>query len=159
MAEKVNSGDRVVGVGTLSNFISPPPVSKGFCPFFSSSFFHSRVFLFVSHSVWCVLPFFRFTICFCFFCFFLLLFIFFFRFLSVINSILFASLVSGVVKSVRLFFCFCLFYYRGVSSTPELLEPALRPRTALHCVLMCEQQQQQNTITTPGATQFCRVKV
>ena len=28
-----------------------------------------------------------------------------------------------------------LFYYRGISSTPELLEPVLRPRTALYCEL------------------------
>ena len=26
-----------------------------------------------------------------------------------------------------------LFFHRGISSTPELLEPVLRPRTALHC--------------------------
>ena len=43
------------------------------------------------------------------------------------------------------FLCLPLFYYRGISSTPELLEPVLRPRTALYCgdELMGEQQQQQ----------------
>ena len=40
----------------------------------------------------------------------------------------------------------CLFYfYRGISSTPKLLEPVLQPRTALYCgdELMWEQQQVQ----------------
>ena len=38
-----------------------------------------------------------------------------------------------------------LFFYRDISSTPELFEPALRPWTALYCgdELMWEQQQQQ----------------
>ena len=37
-----------------------------------------------------------------------------------------------------------LFYHRGISSAPELLETFLRPRTALYCgdELMLEQHQQ-----------------
>ena len=31
------------------------------------------------------------------------------------------------------YFWLVLFFYRGISSTPELLEPVLRPRTALYC--------------------------
>ena len=42
------------------------PVIIAFCPFFFSSFFHSRLYLFVSLLVWSVLPFLRFAICFCF---------------------------------------------------------------------------------------------
>ena len=41
-----------------------------------------------------------------------------------------------------------LCFYRGISSTPELLESVLRPRTALYCgdELMREQQQQTTTM-------------
>ena len=66
------------------------------------------------------------------FCFCLLRFIFFFRFLSAINSIPFASLVSAVVECLCLFFVFLpLFHYRGISSTPELL--SLSCDHGLHC--------------------------
>ena len=60
----------------------------------------------------------------------------FVRFLSAINTpFCFPGVRSGGVR--MLVFCFLpLFYYRGISSTPELLEAVLRPRTALYCELM-----------------------
>ena len=72
-----------------------------------------RLYLFVPLLVWSVLPFFAFCylLLFLFCSVFLLSFIFFFRFLSAINSLLFASLVSAVSGGVRMLVnCFCLCY-------------------------------------------------
>ena len=43
-------------------------------------------------------------------------------------------------------FFLVLFFYRGISSTPELLEPVLRPRTALYCGDEFMREQQQKTL-------------
>ncbi|CAN0138470.1 unnamed protein product [Laminaria digitata] len=61
--------------------------------------------------------------------------------------------MAQVRGEIQVYLKYDTYVFPRYSSTPELLEPVLRPRTALCCCgdeLMCEQQQQHIMVVTIG---------
>ena len=164
---RLRLGRRLVNLLPLTQRTKKDEVS--FAPF-SPLHFHLSFFFFPFCTSLCLclcLPFCFLTFCYLLLFLFLFLFASFFIFvflggLSAMNSLLFASsgVVSGGMSINACFFCFFvfliflpLFYYRGISSTPELVEHVL-PATdhGLHCIeSQCENNNKNNEQMAPTA--------